>query len=104
MRRVNLGFVILGFDGKPLQIEVDKDMTIGEILLIHLGSFMSEDPKEMIVARVLGEKVYSNLTEEVKFEEAEFDLIKKSVKNARLSAVAMGVVHKELEECQKEDA
>jgi len=76
-KKINIGKILVGFDGKPLLNEEKGHVTAKDILIQYAGSFMSQEPRERIMTRMFGEKLFkADRNKEMKIEDAEYNLLK----------------------------
>ncbi len=96
MKTVNLNKIILSFKGESIKDSDNEDITFKDVMLSHLGLFMSKSGKDMIMAVEVGRKIYDK-KDTIDLEEAEFEILKRSLESPKMTALAVGPVLKELE-------
>ena len=76
-KRINIGKIMVGFDGKPLLDENKVFATAKGILLQYAGNHMSQDGRERIATRIFGEKLFkADPNSGFEVTDAEFNLLK----------------------------
>ena len=98
MRTIPISKPIKNFEGKDMT-DGPAPLTIGRVLVFHLGNFTSRDGRENIRAFKLGTMIEDCKAESMDFEDADFALIKKALEpqEPRMGALVMGQVLAELE-------
>ena len=76
-KKINIGKILTGFNGKPLLNQENNHVTAKDILIQYVGAYMSQDGRGRIMTRMLGEKLFkADSNSEWVIEDAEFNLLK----------------------------
>ena len=79
-KKINIGKILVGFNGKPLLNQENKHVTAKDILIQYVGAHMSQDGRGRIMTRMLGEKLFkADPNKEWEIEDAEFNLLKQTL-------------------------
>lgn len=81
----------------------DKVIRVQDILVQYLGQFFqAKDPKKVILAYKVGQKIYDAKFDSLELEDAEFELIEEALKEPKHSPMILGPIYLALEEAKKE--
>jgi hypothetical protein len=89
MKNVPLTFPIRGWDGNPIAVD-GKPLTVRELCLQYVGTFESENGKDCIIARKIGQRIYDCTEDMIALEDAEFNILERSMQKPRHIAIVMG--------------
>ena len=98
---VELGKVMVTFDGRPIPDFQGNPMSVRDVLLHYLGTYTSKNGKNIIDAYQLGMKIAKHTEATIQLENAEFLILKESVQNPAHGALIMGQIAEVLDRAEE---
>lgn len=107
-KTLNIGKILIGFNGKAILNENENPVTVKDILLQYAGMYVTKDGKEVIRARMVGQKIFDvpNLGKEagkLKLEDADFELLEKMLADPSHPALIFSQVLEVMDEAKKNE-
>ena len=104
MKNLNINTKLKNFNGAPVVIINDEPINIKDALLQQVGAFNAgKDGKKTIQAYSLGLKISQHTNDPLELEEAEFDLLKETLKVPAYSTIVMAPVLMEIERAENKE-
>lgn len=107
MKKMCLNEKILDLGGKPILGPVKTDgssepFTIRDVLIQHLVGYKGNEPKKLILAMKVAQKIYGSTEVTFDFEDAEFDLIEEAALTPQYSALVMAPIYEMMQKSKEE--
>lgn len=103
MKTLNIGKEITGIEGNKIMVaETQEFVKVKDILLQYIGSFVAKNGKESIQIFDIGQRIY-NAIDYVDLEDAEFELLERSLTPHKHNAIIMSGVEREMMKAKKDE-
>ena len=102
MKYIAVNDLIVDFSGGIIPGEKGEPVRVRDILLQYLGAFLSEKGKDLVIARKVGQAVYDCKIDKLALEDAEFEILEKSIAKPRHGALLMAPLFAAVEDAKKE--
>jgi len=105
-KTLNIGKILIGFNGKAILNEKEESVTVKDILLQYAGMYVTKDGKEVIRARMVGQKIFDTPdlgkdAGKLKLEEADFELLEKMIATPSHPALVFSRVLEVMDEAKQ---